>query len=390
MGEVDEIGREAGVAVADGMRQFAADGLEPVGHRPLLLLRRLETGERGNGNLRGLVVGRARERRVHDDQIDRLVRHLHVRHLRVALGAARPALPGGEQRLHLPGAGQVERADCGPAVAILPAAGPVGHRVDAGVAENHVGMDARQLGRAEMGGRRHDVGRDDGALHHRAVDRRVVAAGPAEAPQYGAVGGGEERARSAGQIGDAEVGIGVEVAPVETQPGDRQLGQKRGAGRQRVERREELPIDDHVLEHPAGQVVPRGHAYARKALRRLAEREEDAPGRVGAHIGQQVGRDLEDRPVVDVPQDQVPSVENAELEGCPLGPNTRDRWDVVASGDGGMEGERVGDDGQSHPVGLLAGALVENAAHVALDVAEAARHDVPDGVGGGPDAALKD
>ena len=131
-----------------------------------------------------------------------------------------------------------------------------------------------------------------------------------------------------------------------------------GPAGHRVERREELPIDDHVLEHPAGQVVPRGRAYARKALRRLAERGEDAPGRVGAHMAKQVGRDPEDRPVVDVPQDQLPCVENAELEERPrFGPKKRDRRDVAASGDGGMDGERVGDDGQSHPAGSLADAL---------------------------------
>ena len=61
----------------------------------------------------------------------------------------------------------------------------------------------------------------------------------------------------------------------------------------------------------------------------------------------------------------------------------------MRSGDGDVESERVGDDGHRHSGGLFAAALVEDAAHVALDVGETALSGVLDGLGGEADAFLE-
>ena len=225
--------------------------------------------------------------------------------------AARLPLPGCEQRAGLCRDRQVERANGDAAPVLVADAGPVGHRVDASVVENDVRMDARQLRGAKVRGGGHDVRGDDRVLDHLAVNGSVVAAGTPVAAEHGMVGGGQERSGAARQVGDSEVGIGVEVVPVGVQARDGQFRKKRRAGGERVEGGEEFPVDDQVLEHASGQVVARSHADVRKAFGCCGQRGEHAPSRRGAQGGEKVGCDLEYRPVVYIVENVAPCIEKA-------------------------------------------------------------------------------
>ena len=74
--------------------------------------------------------------------------------------------------------------------------------------------------------RRHDVRADQRVLHHRAVQRLVVAAAAAVACLDRAVGGGEQHAGPAPQICDAQRLHCLGVSPVHVEPRDRQLGEQ--------------------------------------------------------------------------------------------------------------------------------------------------------------------
>ena len=92
---------------------------------------------------------------------------------------------------------QVERAKGESGLGIVMPA--VGKQMHLCLLERCGRLGARQHGGREMGGRRHDVGGDKRAFHHRAVDRRVIAAAAAVAREDGMVGRGDERARAAGK-----------------------------------------------------------------------------------------------------------------------------------------------------------------------------------------------
>ena len=176
-------------------------------------------------------------------------RQLHVVHVLVALRPGRPPLPGGEQRPAAPRRDEVERADGDAPVALRAGPDTVGHRIDSRIVEDRLRVNAGELRGAQMRGGGHDVGGDDGAFDHPPVDRAIVAAGVAVAREDRVVGGGQQRARAAGQVGDDALRVGVEVAPVGVHAGDGEFREQGGAVGQGVEGREELPIHDQVLEH---------------------------------------------------------------------------------------------------------------------------------------------
>ena len=64
--QFDDIGGEASIAAADGAGETAADLGQTRGQRTLPLVERTESGDRGHRHGGRLVIGRARERGIHD------------------------------------------------------------------------------------------------------------------------------------------------------------------------------------------------------------------------------------------------------------------------------------------------------------------------------------
>ena len=215
-----------------------------------------------------------------------------------------------------------------------------------------------------MGGGGHDVGADQGVLHHVGVQQAVVAPGPAEPCHHPAVGRGQQDAGPARQVGDAQrlhlLGPGV----VHPEAGNRQLGQQHRRRGQGVEGGQELPISDEPAEHLARQVMGGGHADPGQLVRRRRQRVEYPRGPAGRHHFEQIRGDPEDRPVVD-PQDLGPLIQHLVLRHRPPGgrPQLAESGDIVGFGDSGVEHERVGDDRHRHAGCLFAVLLLEHRGH---------------------------
>ena len=259
VGEVNEVRRQAGVAVANRNVEPAADFRQPLRHQPLLVRGRAEAGEGRHRHVRHLVVRGARERRIHDDQVHRCVRQVQILHLHIA-AALRLPLSGGKERARLPSGGEVQRADSDAPRPLRAAADAVGHGVNARVLEHLPRMNARQLRGAQVRGGRHDVGGDHGALQHGRVYCAIVAAAVPVARQHRLVGRHQQGAGAAGEVGDAQVRVGVQVAPVRVHPRHGQFAKQLGGFGPRVERGEELPVGDEPLEHAPGEILLGGDA----------------------------------------------------------------------------------------------------------------------------------
>lgn len=155
----------------------------------------------------------------------------------------------------------------------------VGHRVDAGPVERHLRMGAGEDCRRQVGGRRHDVGAGQHALHHRVVELPVVASGSAQPRADPVLDGREQGAGSAREVGDAEARNGVLIAPVDLQSVHGELGEEVSAGWESVEGREKLPIADQALEQDAREILDRRGAEAGE-LGGGVDQHFQKPGRV--------------------------------------------------------------------------------------------------------------
>ena len=169
---------------------------------------------------------------------------------------------------------QVEGADADLAARL----GAVGHRQQALAAEGRGGVRAREHGGGEVDGDVEHVEADEAVLHHRRVEGLGVAAVQLVEQAEARVGGGEQRARAAGEVADLERGEGVGVAPVGTAGraarGQREASQQRGGGGPRVVRREELAVGDQALEDDAGEVVGARDAARHQRPRGVPEQGE--------------------------------------------------------------------------------------------------------------------
>ena len=308
MPQVHEVGRQPRVAVADWRLKPPAHCRQPLGHRPLLLHGGAESGKGRHRHVGDLVIRRARERRVHDDQIHRIVGQVEVLHLHVvvALGLA---LAGGKERAGLPGGDEVQGADGNAAPLLFAAADAVGHGVDAGVGEHFAWMDAGKLRRAQMRCRRHDVRGDHRAFQHRRMDAAIVAAGAPEAGEQRMVGRHQQRAGAAGEVGDAQVRVGIQIGPVGRQPGHGEFAEQGCGLRPRVERGEELPVRDQALEHAPGEILLGGQANPGKLVGCARKRPQRFPARHAGKRRQQIRRQAEDRPIVDLGKHMAPRLQ---------------------------------------------------------------------------------
>ena len=111
-----------------------------------------------------------------------------------------------------------------------------------------------------MGGGGHDVRADERLLKHLMVDGFVVAARPPVTGGDGAVGGAQQRARAAGQVGDAERFHRIGVSPIHLKAHDGELGEERGGRGAGVEGGEEFPVGDQLAKHLPREIVHRRHA----------------------------------------------------------------------------------------------------------------------------------
>ena len=199
------------------------------------------------------------------------------------------------------------------------------------------------------------MGADQRVLHHRAVQRLVVAAGAAMARGDHAVGGGEQDAGAAGEVGDAQRRHRLGVGPVRVQPRHCEFGEQRRRRRQRVEGGEELAVGDQPPEHLAGEVLRAGHADPVQLVRDGAQALQHGRRHARPDRRQHVRGDAKDRPVVDLGEDVAPRLQYAVLRHpAELAAQFVDRGDAVGTRETGVERERVGDDRHRHPRGLLA------------------------------------
>ena len=335
----------------------------------------------------------ASERWIHDHEV-RCPRGQHQ--LLKALGllvCSRTAhdLPtSGEKGQHRVALDEVERSDSDSVAGFL-ALPAVGHRVDLRVAERHGRVRARQHrgGQVRRGG--HDVRADQRVLHHRAMQRLVVAAAAAVARRDRAVGGGEQDAGPARKIGDAQRLHRLGVGPVHVQPRHRQLGEQGRRGGQRVERREELPVRDQPPEHLAGEILRTGRPDAVEFPGDPVQTIQHGLRRAVRNGQQHIRSDLEDRPVVDLAEDVAPGLQDLALQQPATGAaQFVERADLVCACDGGVDGERVGDDRHRHTRGLLAVLLVERLGDPREDVGVGVLKVGSQDRGGLSDAFLED
>ena len=353
-----------------------ADRLQQARHGGLLRVVVPQAGERRNRHVGRLVVGRARERRVHDHQVHRPVRQQE----RVAPPFALPVDAGraGRAVVHLdagpleqPGAvlraDQVERAQPeflgGAARAVLPA---VRQQVHLRPLERGRRVGARQHRGGQMRRRRHDVGREDRPLQHPAVDRRVVAPRAPVPRQQGVAGGGDQRAGAAGEVARPQSGQRAGVPPVGVEQPDRQLRQQRGRLGPRVERRQELAVADQPLKGSSVQIVRPRDAVGVQLARHAGEPGQQARRRPVRDRRQHFPGHVEDRPVVDA-EDPFPLPQHRRLRQDAAPAQVVERPHVVDAGQHRLEGERVGDDRHRHPRRLLAVLLAQRRGDAFVD-----------------------
>ena len=191
-------------------------------------------------------------------------------------------------------------------------------------------------------------------LHHRAVKLGGVAAGPLVPGANFIVDRGEQRAGAAGEVAYAQLSDGVGVRPVDAlHLGDGQPCQERGGRGQRVEGGEVLAVRDELLEDAPGQVVRVVHARRAERLRGVPQPPQDGCRFARRKLPEDVLRDGEDGPVVDL-QDVVPGGEHLALGVVhAVAAHPGQRIDLrVHPGDAFVEDECVGDDGAGHAAGL--------------------------------------
>ena len=346
--------------------------LDLVGHAALVgvALGECVVAGQGRAGLPILVVGGTGERRVHDDEVERVVGELgdHVADFVFALAAGGDAAPEAVLRV---GGEQGERADAGVAIAFagggivrgaLPA---VGHGEQAFALEGDAGLGAGEHGGGEVDRAGDDVEADQSVFHHRRVEGGWVAGVEFVEQGDALVGGGEQGAGAAGEVADLERGERVGVLPVSAAGGavarHGDAGEQRGGGGPRIEGGEDFAVGDEPLEDGAGEVVRAGRAALDQLARGGPERFQHRGGRVGGHRPQHLGGFAEDRavvlrhhafPLVEQRVD-VESVEGAELAQGADGPAAAvDVERESGAGEGFVEDERVGDHRHRHHAGL--------------------------------------
>lgn len=197
---------------------------------------------------------------------------------------------------------------------------------------------------------------------------RVEAARCVAAGENGVIKRADEGSGAAGEIGDPQALHRVRASPVRPQPGGGELGQQGGGHRQGVEGGEKLSVGDELLEHPPREIVQARRAHVRQFARHAVKTVQHPVRLNRRHLRQQVRRDSENRPVVDVLHDPPPAVEGSYLVEPDRALQFIQQGDALPSLDARMEHGGVGHDGDRHAVGLLARRLVEMGGDAPVDV----------------------
>ena len=247
----------------------------------------------------GRIVGTpARKRRVHNHQVLARRGHLHAKlGARFALARHRRARVKGDQRLHFPvPRQQIERTQRYSPLLGLAVLRDYRPRTVVPLRR----MRRREHRRRQMHRGGQHVARRQRLLHHVRVQTLGVAAREQVKPVQPPVRRVDQRPRPAGVVRNAKVLDSPRIPPAPVVR-HRQMRQKRRRLRPRVEGREELAVRDEPLEHRSRKIVGLRYPQRDQLVRRCSHHPE-RPGRHvrRIHAAQQVARDVEDRPVVDV------------------------------------------------------------------------------------------
>ena len=296
----------------------------------------------------------ARERRVHDDQVESLVGNLRD-HLRRRLfpRAARPQgrVAGVEEHRLAGRLKQFKRADFDRPVG-LPA---ILHCVDARLVVADIRLSARQRGAGDVNRGGHHVAAVEHILDHPAVQRGGIAAGALVLERDLVVDRREQRARPAGEIADPKRADRLCVGPVRNlQQRNRQPREQRSRGRARVEGRQILAVRDQALEDAAGEIVRVIDSCGVDLLRGAVQLGEDQRRFAGRQLLEDVARDREDGKVVDL-ENARPRRQRLALRIVDVG--SADEMQrlhaVVHTCNPSVEHQRVGDNRAGHPPRLF-------------------------------------
>ena len=253
-----------------------------------------------------IVICRASERRVHDDEVVAGVGDGMAFGCGDELAVAGDGLgasgKGGQGFL---GGQEIERAK-GIFACILFA---VGHGQHHAIAEGLFGVGGGEHGEGEVDGHGENVTADEDALQHVTMESAGIATVELVQGGEALVDGGEQGTGAAGEIGDAQIADSFRIAPALV-IGNGQGGEEGGRFRARVEGGQEFAVGDEALEDEAGQVVRAGGAAADDLLDDVEELGQDGLGGSGVvNTAQDFAGDVEDGVVVDA-QDGIPILQD--------------------------------------------------------------------------------
>ena len=351
MGNIHEIRCKTGIAVTRHSR--LADPLQLTGHCPLLVLLCGEAGKRRHGNIGHLVIGRSRKRGIHDDKIKSLVGNIDASVL--AAGAAEQLLPTCAKEGYGGFLVNQIQSSQGCRAAGISGLLSIGQRNNRGTGKRHFRMGTGQHRGCKVSRRGHNIGADKRCLHHRGMEFSIVPAITSITGENGLISCIEQCSRAAGEVGNSQCLHCLLIRPVRAEACNGKLRQQRSRTGQCVEGGQELPVGNQALEHAAAEVVLACGAKHCQFRTQFRHSLKDHVRYFIVDRHKKIGRDLENRPVVDLAKDAAPvprhvdfwnpSDYTAQVVECL--DNERPIF-IAGAGNGRLENQRVRDNGHGH------------------------------------------